>query len=357
VKYYSAGGLSLGENTATSASGISYLASDGLGSVSEALNQTGTATGSMLYGPYGGVRYTSGTMPTAKGFTGQYGDASTGLDYYGARYYDPALGQFTSADTVDDGLNRYAYVHGNPETDVDPSGNVDIGDAWEALAELVGGKQTVSNVLTALGLIIQLVIPFTPPPPNGPNQGPRSGYSASTSRTTNDYQTNGAYQGGAAKNGGNDAEPKLADNLGGNNTGNSGNSRKGGGRGYGRPQNQRGKPLTNTTRTGNPQRGYKNKSQNALVSGAAVSVHSIHNTWDFDFGYTGSTGTSSSSSTSSTSNWWDGITSTARNIGTGIGDFFSGVGESISNVHVSVGPIAVTGVVAVLVFAGLVVLA
>ncbi len=78
VKYYSAGGLSLGENTATTASGISYLADDGLGSVTEALNQTGTATGSLLYGPYGGVRYTNGTMPTAKGFTGQYATPAPG---------------------------------------------------------------------------------------------------------------------------------------------------------------------------------------------------------------------------------------------------------------------------------------
>jgi RHS repeat-associated protein len=123
VKYYAAGGLALGENTTTSASGISYLASDGLGSVSEALNQTGTATGSILYGPYGNVRYSSGTMPTAKGFTGQYADASTGLDYYGARYYDPNLGQFSTADTVTDGLNRYGYVKGNPETYADPSGH------------------------------------------------------------------------------------------------------------------------------------------------------------------------------------------------------------------------------------------
>jgi RHS repeat-associated protein len=122
VKYYSGGGLSLGENTATSASGIAYLASDGLGSVTEALNQTGSATGSVLYGPYGDVRYTSGAMPTAKGFTGQYSDATTGLDYYGARYYDPALSQFTSADTVS-GLNRYGYVAGNPETFTDPTGH------------------------------------------------------------------------------------------------------------------------------------------------------------------------------------------------------------------------------------------
>jgi RHS repeat-associated protein len=63
-------------------------------------------------------------MPTARGFTGQYADASTGLDYYGARYYDPAVGQFAQADTdAKGGLNRYAYVGGNPETKTDPSGH------------------------------------------------------------------------------------------------------------------------------------------------------------------------------------------------------------------------------------------
>jgi RHS repeat-associated protein len=73
---------------------------DGLGSVSEALSSSGTVTAAQLYGPYGGTRYSSGTMPTAKGFSGQRADASTsGLDYYGARYYDPLLGQFASADT------------------------------------------------------------------------------------------------------------------------------------------------------------------------------------------------------------------------------------------------------------------
>ena len=123
--------MTLGLNTAHDASGISYLASDGLGSVSEALSPSGSATGAQLYSPYGGVRYSSGTMPTAKGFTGQYSDASsTGLDYYGARYYDPALGQFTSADTVSDGLNRYGYVKGNPETATDPTGHrLSVGDA------------------------------------------------------------------------------------------------------------------------------------------------------------------------------------------------------------------------------------
>jgi RHS repeat-associated protein len=62
-------------------------------------------------------------MPTDYGFTGQRADSATGLDYYGARYYDPTLGQFTSADTVLDGLNRFAYVGGNPISHTDPSGH------------------------------------------------------------------------------------------------------------------------------------------------------------------------------------------------------------------------------------------
>lgn len=108
---------------------ISYVFTDGLGSVSEALDGNGNVTAQQLFGPYGGVRYSSGTMPTAKGYTGQYADAVTGLDYYHARYYDPAIGQFTSADTNDKGgLNRYAYVADDPETATDPTGKRCMAD-------------------------------------------------------------------------------------------------------------------------------------------------------------------------------------------------------------------------------------
>ena len=57
------------------------------------------------------------------GYTGQRADSATGLDYYHARYYDPVAGQFVSADTMQDGLNRYGYVRGNPTTATDPSGH------------------------------------------------------------------------------------------------------------------------------------------------------------------------------------------------------------------------------------------
>lgn len=110
---------------------FSYLASDGLGSADVALNGSGSATASVLYAPYGTARYSSGTMPTDRGFTGQIGDSASGLDYYGARYYDPVAGQFASADTILPGagfdmwgLSRYAYVEGNPIIRTDPTGDV-----------------------------------------------------------------------------------------------------------------------------------------------------------------------------------------------------------------------------------------
>ncbi len=103
------------------------MVTDGLGSVSASLDAAGNVTSAQLYAPFGAVRYTSGVLPTTKGFTGQRSDPS-GLDDYNARYYDPAVGQFTSADSdAAGGLNRYAYVGGNPETLADPSGQRAMG--------------------------------------------------------------------------------------------------------------------------------------------------------------------------------------------------------------------------------------
>jgi RHS repeat-associated protein len=95
--YYYAGSKRIG----LSVNGVvSYLASAGLGSANVTLSASGSATATVLYAPYGGVRYSSGTMPGTFGFTGQRSDAASGLDYYGSRYYDPLAGQFTSADSV-----------------------------------------------------------------------------------------------------------------------------------------------------------------------------------------------------------------------------------------------------------------
>jgi RHS repeat-associated protein len=80
-----------------------------------------------VYGPYGNSLYSVGSMDTARGYTGQYADTLTGLDYYISRYYDPVAGIFLSPDAKEGnaaGMNPYAYVGGDPETDTDPSGQM-----------------------------------------------------------------------------------------------------------------------------------------------------------------------------------------------------------------------------------------
>jgi len=73
-------------------------------------------------------------LPTKQTYTNQYFDEDVGLYYYKARFYNPNLGTFTSADPVQDGLNRYMYVAGNPVMMEDPSGTC----PW-CVGALVGG--------------------------------------------------------------------------------------------------------------------------------------------------------------------------------------------------------------------------
>ncbi len=123
--YYSLGGMLVGESTGSS---TNMFLTDALGSVLETISaaaNTAAVQGNQVYSPYGSSRYQQGTMGTAKGFTGQYNDSVSGLDYYGSRYYDPVVGRFLSADLLDGniaGMDPYAYVGGNPETFSDPSG-------------------------------------------------------------------------------------------------------------------------------------------------------------------------------------------------------------------------------------------
>ena len=77
---------------------------------------------------FGVCRNSQGNLPTDKLFTGQRLDG-TGLYYYNARYYDPTIGRFISADSVvpdeanPQSLNRYSYVLNNPLRYNDPSGH------------------------------------------------------------------------------------------------------------------------------------------------------------------------------------------------------------------------------------------
>ncbi len=105
-----------------------YLLGDALASRRGVTNLAGTLTGTADYDTFGAVRASTGTG-SVFGYTGEQFDAETGYTYLRARYLNPALGRFTSADTIQpnapgtQGFNLYAYVASNPTTWVDPSGH------------------------------------------------------------------------------------------------------------------------------------------------------------------------------------------------------------------------------------------
>lgn len=93
------------------------------------VDSSGVEVSRQLYRAFGAPRYTSGTDLTDYGYTGQRADDSIGLMYYNARWYDPALGRFTQADTVLQGAgdplawDRYGYVKNSPIRCTDPTGH------------------------------------------------------------------------------------------------------------------------------------------------------------------------------------------------------------------------------------------
>ena len=95
-----------------------------------------------------------------------YFDTETGLYYLNSRYYDPELGRFINADSLDNidtdnlnGFNLYMYCADNPVNMIDENGNMPKWLKWLAVA--VGAVLVVAAVATlvvtsggsALGLV------------------------------------------------------------------------------------------------------------------------------------------------------------------------------------------------------------
>jgi RHS repeat-associated protein len=140
-------GLGLDENFARVSSGsATSLLTDGLGSTVALSNASAATTATYGYSPYGETAK-SGTDATPLEYTGRENDGATGLYYYRARYYSPALGRFISEDPVGlrAGPNFYAYLAGSPTNATDPNGEC----PWCVGAAIGGGLdlalQLISN--------------------------------------------------------------------------------------------------------------------------------------------------------------------------------------------------------------------
>jgi len=86
----------------------------------------GTISDTYDYDPFGNPTGSIGSFVQPFKYTGREADAETGLYYYRARYYDPAIGRFLNEDPKRflSGSNFYSYVKNNSTNLVDPFGLV-----------------------------------------------------------------------------------------------------------------------------------------------------------------------------------------------------------------------------------------
>ncbi len=135
---------------------VDFYHMDHLGSANIITDATGALRSLTEYDPFGKisrfVRFGSKINTGWQYFNDKPFDDETGLIFYGARYYDPKLGRFITADTIvqepgnPQTLNRYTYCNNNPVNLIDPTGHK---WSWKKFwSSFVGG------VVSALSAIV-----------------------------------------------------------------------------------------------------------------------------------------------------------------------------------------------------------
>jgi len=109
-----------------------YYHHDALGSVVAATDEGGNLLWREDYRPYGERIRKPTNSNNNLWYTGKPEEAQLGLQYFGARWYDPNLGRFTGIDPAGvngadiHSFNRYAYANNNPYMYVDPDGRASV---------------------------------------------------------------------------------------------------------------------------------------------------------------------------------------------------------------------------------------
>jgi RHS repeat-associated protein len=126
---------------------VYFLVADQVGSLQVMTAEDGTVAQRVKYKPYGEISsMQSGDMSLAFGFAGARPDDGTGLNDFGARFYDPALGRFLSVDPIVQNpldamdLNPYGYARANPVSFFDVGG-LSTGDCPGDACLQTGGGQ------------------------------------------------------------------------------------------------------------------------------------------------------------------------------------------------------------------------
>ena len=142
--------------------GLKYIYPDQLQSSSRMADADGNQVKAIWYMPFGGDAKEQGDAKARYRFTGKEKDDS-GLYYYGARYYDDAVGRFLAADSIlpnvydPQQLNRFAYVRNNPIKLVDPDGHLPVLAVVAVLAT-PAGQAAMYGAVVGLAAVFGFVV-------------------------------------------------------------------------------------------------------------------------------------------------------------------------------------------------------
>ena len=115
-------------------------------------NASGGVQTEYTYEPFGKTSFAGSSNSSSYQYTGRENDG-TGLYYYRARYYHPALQRFISEDPLEFAAgdpNLYAYVGNNPVSYTDPAGKFPLAAMAGACAGGAASGAVGSLVVGAL---------------------------------------------------------------------------------------------------------------------------------------------------------------------------------------------------------------
>jgi RHS repeat-associated protein len=120
--------------------------SDHLGSIVKTTGGSGQVITTRRYDPSGNPEL--GAAEPGYAYTGREWDAETGLYYYRARYYDPAIGRFISQDParLRGGPNRYLYADNNPANLSDPFGLWSFASEYNTTGDFLIVPEMTTNI-------------------------------------------------------------------------------------------------------------------------------------------------------------------------------------------------------------------
>lgn len=112
---------------------VTYIHNNWQGTPVAASDDQGSLEWRIVYYPFGS-EYSNSEIRRENdiSYGGKQLDVDTGLQYFGARHYDPVLGRFTSIDPVPANaenyltFGRYSYANNNPYKYVDPDGELAV---------------------------------------------------------------------------------------------------------------------------------------------------------------------------------------------------------------------------------------